>query len=143
MKTAGKLAGKTMFSKKRDQKRTVPYLFINCATDQTRIGLFLNGKVIGEKIIVSRSELSDKLLLKIDQLIKECKFKINSIAIFPGPGSYTGLRIGITTANFLAWSLKIPIYQADIDGKIISDRKDFILPIYLNQPHITKPKSKK
>ena len=129
MKTIEKLAGNL--------------LFINWATDQTRIALFLDRKMVGEKIIESRSELSDKLLLEIDQLIKGNNFQIDSIAIFPGPGSYTGLRIGITTANFLAWSLKVPIYEADIDGKIVSDRRDFVLPIYLNQPHITKPKIKK
>ncbi|MEI6144252.1 MAG: hypothetical protein WCP91_01490 [Candidatus Berkelbacteria bacterium] len=118
-------------------------LFINCANDQTRIALFLDRKMVGEKIIESRSELSDKLLFEIDQLVRENKFEIDSISIFPGPGSYTGLRIGITTANFLAWSFKIPIYEADIDGKVINSRRDFVLPIYLNQPHITKPKIKK
>ncbi|MEI8060848.1 MAG: hypothetical protein WCG99_00965 [Candidatus Berkelbacteria bacterium] len=129
MKTVEKLAGNL--------------LFINCATDQTRIALFLDRKMVCEKIIESRSELSDKLLLEIDQLIKGNNFQIDSVAIFPGPGSYTGLRIGITTANFLAWSLKVPIYEADTNGKVVSDRRDFVLPIYLNQPHITKPKIKK
>ncbi|MCX6810760.1 MAG: tRNA (adenosine(37)-N6)-threonylcarbamoyltransferase complex dimerization subunit type 1 TsaB [Candidatus Berkelbacteria bacterium] len=127
MKTKGKLAGRS--------------LFINCATDQAKIALFSDGKIIAKKIIESRSELSDKLLVEINQLAEKHHFYFESIRVFSGPGSYTGLRVGITTANFLAWSLKIPIYKADAGGNIISEKKDYILPIYLQDPHITKPKS--
>lgn len=140
MKTSEKLAGKSKFSKKRAQKRTVPYLFINCATDKIVIALFSNGKVVVEKNWQGHLELSDKLLAEIDRLVKKNSFKIESVAVFPGPGSYTGLRVGITTANFLSFALGVPTFEAGASGKIVSLEKDNILPIYFKAAHITTPK---
>jgi len=128
MKIREKLAGRT--------------LFINCATEQTRIALFLGKELIVDKIIESHSELSGKLLIEIDQLVKKNDFQVQSVAVFPGPGSYTGLRIGLTVANFFAWSLGIPIYQSDNQGFITSPRKKFIMPIYLKEAHITRSRPK-
>jgi len=116
-------------------------LFINSSADQTLIGLFVNGEMIAQKLIEIRSELSQRLLIEIDQLIKDNNFQIESVSVFAGPGSYTGLRIGITTANFIAWSLRVPIYEADAGGAV-TNQKDYILPVYLQAAHITKPKLK-
>jgi tRNA threonylcarbamoyladenosine biosynthesis protein TsaB len=35
---------------------------------------------------------------------------ITRVEVFPGPGSFTGLRVGAAIGNALAWSLKIPGY---------------------------------
>jgi tRNA threonylcarbamoyladenosine biosynthesis protein TsaB len=125
MKTKEKLAGRR--------------LFINSAADQSRIVFFDNNEKVAEEIIESRSELSDKLLSSIDKLSKANNFQIEEVSVFPGPGSYTGLRIGVTTANFLAWSFQLPIYEASAEGKIMCRKKNYVLPIYLSKPHITKP----
>lgn len=48
----------------------------------------------------------------IDELLKECGLKpsdLTQIAVAKGPGSYTGVRIGVTIAKTLAWSLNIPV----------------------------------
>ena len=87
--------------------------------------------------------MSEKLLEEINQLIDKNRAKIKVVTVYPGPGSYTGLRIGITTANFLAWSLNAPIFEADADGNIQGRDKKFMLPKYLRQAHITKPKIRK
>lgn len=50
-------------------------------------------------------ELIDKTLRKQKKTLKD----ISEIKIETGPGSFTGLRIGISVANALAWALKIPI----------------------------------
>ena len=58
--------------------------------------------------IVARNH-SDKLLPLITELLKQAQIKPNEldrIAIAKGPGSYTGLRIGATTAKTLAYTLK-------------------------------------
>lgn len=60
--------------------------------------------------------------------------QIKKIIINPGPGSFTGLRIGITVANTLADTLKIPLETPD--GKIHTQ----ITPEYGRPANITPPK---
>ncbi len=127
---------------KTNEKSTGNSLFINTADEQTRVVIFSDGKAIAEKSWNGRFELSDRLLIEINQLVKKNTIEIDSIRVFPGPGSYTGLRIGVTVANFLAWSYRVPIFPADDSGNITSKQKDFILPIYLNDAQITKSRSK-
>lgn len=42
---------------------------------------------------------------------------ISEIEVHTGPGSYTGLRVGISVANTLGWSLQIPVNGKKIDSK--------------------------
>ena len=55
---------------------------------------------------------SQQVLDLIDQILKRNKKKlteITEIEINLGPGSFTGLKVGVSVANALAWVLKIPI----------------------------------
>ena len=55
---------------------------------------------------------SQQVLDLIDQILKKNKKKlteITEIEINLGPGSFTGLKVGVSVANALAWVLKIPI----------------------------------
>ncbi len=56
---------------------------------------------------------SENLVAKIDFHLKEHqidKKELSAIVVNKGPGGYTGLRVGITTAKTLAYALKIPLY---------------------------------
>jgi tRNA threonylcarbamoyladenosine biosynthesis protein TsaB len=66
--------------------------------------------------------ISQTLLLAIDKLLKSPAFAkasvgkqkttikdLKAIVVFQGPGSYTGLRVGISVANALGFVLKIPV----------------------------------
>lgn len=76
------------------------------------IGLEIDNKKI-EKItsdlVVLRSEavlpLIDKLLKKNNLTLKD----LDGIDVFEGPGSFTGLRVGISVANALGFLLQIPV----------------------------------
>lgn len=149
MKKKEKSAGEKKFSQKRAQKRTVPFLlFLDTASDQSRIVIFQGREIKAKKIWNEHRDLSETLLVEIDELLKKSKLKLtdlDQIAVNDGPGSYTGLRIGITVANFLAWSLNLPIVAASVsNGKLSTTRANkgkFIMPKYWRNTEITKQKS--
>lgn len=69
-------------------------------------------KVIGEVITNLPKNHSVRVMPTIEQLMKECGIKpkeLERIVVAMGPGSYTGVRIGVTIAKTLAWSLEIPL----------------------------------
>ncbi|WP_163652068.1 tRNA (adenosine(37)-N6)-threonylcarbamoyltransferase complex dimerization subunit type 1 TsaB [Listeria sp. PSOL-1] len=87
-------------------------LGIDTATDIMAVSLYHQEKVLGEYTTNLKKNHSIRLLPAIDMLMKECQVKIadlEKIAVAEGPGSYTGLRIGVSTAKTLAWDLGIPL----------------------------------
>jgi len=85
-----------------------------------------------------------------DQLEKNGKTftDISGIGVFSGPGSFTGLRIGLTVMNTMADSLSVPIVEGKDDDwqlqaitKLQSGKNDqIVLPFYGSDAHITKPR---
>lgn len=76
------------------------------------IGLLDDQELIAEYTVNSSVTHAERLMIQIDLLLRGVGLKIeemDGIAIALGPGSFTGLRIGVTTAKALAYSLKIPI----------------------------------
>ena len=65
----------------------------------------------------ARQDKSQKLLPFIDELLKKKKKKITDITkieINTGPGSFTGLRVGVSVANTLGWVLGVPVNGCDL-----------------------------
>ena len=91
--------------------------------------------------------LARGLLSFIQEKVGDVK-NISGIGIMRGPGSFTGLRIGMAVANTLADGLGIPIVGETGDswresalGRLSSGEDDqVILPFYGGDAHITKPK---
>lgn len=71
----------------------------------------------------ARREKAQKLLPFIDELFKKQGRKledITEIEVNIGPGSFTGLRVGVSVANALGWALGIPVNGKDLKkGKVI------------------------
>jgi tRNA threonylcarbamoyladenosine biosynthesis protein TsaB len=73
---------------------------------------------------------------------------ISAIGVFEGPGSFTGLRIGLTVMNTIADAQAIPIVGGRGDNwqdAVLSKLKDcenekIVLPFYGSEAHITAPK---
>lgn len=68
--------------------------------------------VIGEWITNQKKNHSVRAMPAIEKLMKECDIApkdLTKIVVAEGPGSYTGVRIGVTIAKTLAWTLDIPL----------------------------------
>ena len=88
---------------------------IKTDTPVAEIALFQDQKKIDTITWEAHRQLADTIHLKMLQLLEQNSKKwedIQGVAIFKGPGSFTGLRIGISVANALAFSLKVPIIAA-------------------------------
>lgn len=87
-------------------------LGIDTATEQGSLGLCRDQEPIGELMFQASMNQSEKLIPAIEQLLSLNgirKHELELIAVSMGPGSFTGLRIGMATAKGLARSLKISL----------------------------------
>jgi tRNA threonylcarbamoyladenosine biosynthesis protein TsaB len=87
-------------------------LAIDTSTSCGVVGLSVDGQPIGEVSMVSNEAHSARLLPSIDWLLKTCGFTLQDVDGFGvtlGPGSFTGLRIGLSTVKGFAWSTRKPV----------------------------------
>ena len=69
-------------------------------------------QVVGEYTLNVRTTHSERLLAAVDRLLQDAGWTprvLEGIAVALGPGSFTGLLIGVSTVKALAFSLKIPV----------------------------------
>ena len=88
-------------------------LGIETATKNCSVALFKDGIVIAEKEHISDGYThAEQLTLFIQDVINSANItlkKVEAVALSMGPGSYTGLRIGTSTAKGLCYALDIPL----------------------------------
>lgn len=87
-------------------------LGIETSTEFASISLARDGKILSEYKFFAYKKLLEKLIPLIDFLLKENNFKISDIegiGVTTGPGSFTGIRIGVLTAKTLSQCLSIPV----------------------------------
>lgn len=90
-------------------------------TDKPEAELYLydGPKKLAEIKWQAHIKLAETLNLKIEELLSKANMsyeELNGIAVFKGPGSFTGLRIGISVANSFAYALKIPVVARPGEG---------------------------
>lgn len=87
-------------------------LHIDTATETAGIYLALEGVMIAASVNQQQQDHAKWIHPAIEQLMKESGFGLpvlKAIAITNGPGSYTGLRVGMATAKGLCYALSIPL----------------------------------
>ncbi len=91
-------------------------LLIESATNVCSVALQQDTDIIAVRESTVPNAHSSMLTLFIDELFEETGLKpqdLNTVTISSGPGSYTGLRIGVSTAKAICFALNIPLIAVD------------------------------
>ena len=92
-------------------------LNLETATKNCSVALAKDGKTITCKEIAAQNfSHAEKLHVFIEEILCENNIQfsdLNAIAVSQGPGSYTGLRIGVSSAKGLCYALNIPMIAID------------------------------
>ena len=126
-------------------------MYLAIRSDKPEAEIYLldaNGQIAKQKIWSANRTLVRDLPGEIDDLINQEYNQLVGVIAFRGPGSFTGLRIGITVANAIAYGQGLPIVGAMGDDwlkvgiKRLSNHEDdqIVLPEYGAVPHITPAK---
>lgn len=117
---------------------------------EAELGLYRDETQERYEVWEAHRRLAETLHKKIDAMLQSSQLElkdIEGIVVYQGPGSFTGLRIGLAAANALAYSLNIPIVAAGNDWiengiKMLLGGEDqkVALPDYGQPARVTKQK---
>lgn len=127
------------------------YLSIRTDKPESEIGLFRDGTPLSYYHWEANRRLAETIHKTMEQQLEkqELGYKdIDGLIIYKGPGSFTGLRIGVSVANALASSLNIPIVgcsgsewtEVGISRLNNSENDKQVVPEYGSLPNVTKQK---
>ena len=114
------------------KRQNMKVLGIETSTGSGSVAVLEGDKVLGEFFLNLGPTHSEKLLPMLDWLLKEVgveKNEIEGIAVSKGPGSFTALRVGISTAKGLAFSLGIPV--VGVSSLEVLARNLLYTPLYI------------
>jgi tRNA threonylcarbamoyladenosine biosynthesis protein TsaB len=87
-------------------------LAIDTSNQVMGVAIMQDGNIAGELITNSNKDHSSRLMSAIVDVMGKVDIapeQLDEIVVAHGPGSYTGTRIGVTTAKTMAWALQIPL----------------------------------
>lgn len=108
------------------------YLFLDTSSSRVIIAFVKDDNIIFNINLKNDNNLSNKLLVLINDNFKEHNIKtqdINKIFVVNGPGSFTGIRCGVTVAKTLAYLLKIEIAPISELEAMASGYNEIVCPV--------------
>lgn len=128
-------------------------LILTIRTDkpEAELGLYDGTTQIAYETWQAHRQLAETIHMKIRELLesqRKSPQEITGVVLYKGPGSFTGLRIGASIADALAYSLNAPIvgvngdsWQRDGIARLENGEDDKIVQLEYGAPvHITKQK---
>ena len=110
-------------------------LYIDTTTSYLYTGLVVDKKLVSEVKKDLGKDLSSYTLKEIDTMLKQNHLEpndIDKIIVVNGPGSFTGIRVGVTIAKTYAYSLKKEIVTiSSLEAMAISSKEDDIIKVPL------------
>lgn len=126
-------------------------LTIRTDKPEAEIGLYDGSEQLAYEVWTAHRQLAETLHRKIEALLgahgKDWP-DVQGIICYQGPGSFTGLRIGLTVGNALSYSYGIPVVAEQDPGWLeqglrrlaAGERDELALPFYGADAHITPPR---
>ena len=117
------------------------FISLECSTHSPSVSIFLNNKHIDTYQI--KESTSSALPLCIHKILEKNSIHINKmdyIATTIGPGTFTGIRVGLSLSQGLAYSLGIPIVPINVIEVLnyqIKTTKEYIVAIHSYKNFIT------
>jgi tRNA threonylcarbamoyladenosine biosynthesis protein TsaB len=128
-------------------------LTIRTDSPQAEIGLYDDDKKLKVVSWLADRQLAETIHKQILEVLKSQQLDwhdVEAVVGYQGPGSFTGLRIGLTVANSLAVGLSVPIVgvnskaqnwsQTGIKRLLAGHNDNLVMPEYGSEPNITKPR---
>ncbi len=91
-------------------------LSVDTSAKNLSLALLKNNKILETQLVTENPDYATYLIPKLDFLLKKTKTSLSEISIIGcniGPGSFTGLRVGLSFIRTLATELKIKIFQTN------------------------------
>ena len=108
-------------------------LFIDSSRRELSVALINNDKLISSVNVESYSKHSNFLMNTIKSILKDNTISINDVdnfVVLNGPGSFTGVRVGITISKTLAWVLSKKIYTlSTLEAQKLSVKDDVVISV--------------
>lgn len=122
------------------------YIFLDTSTPVCKLWIYENEQQALHEWEAGR-ELAGGILAFLGETLGGFDH-IDGIGVYQGPGSFTGLRIGMTVLNTIADTNKIPIvgeqggdWRAKAAERLMDSQNDtIVLPVYGRSANITKPR---
>lgn len=126
-------------------------LTIRTDKPEAEVGLYDGETQLAYETWHAHRELAETIHRKVEALLQsqhKSLEDLQGIVCFQGPGSFTGLRIGLTVANALSYSYHLPVVatqdpmwlERGIQRLQNGETDDLALPFYGADAHITPPK---
>lgn len=128
-------------------------LILTIRTDkpEAEVGVFEDAEQRAYITWPAHRELSATIHHKLNEVLASQDKKlrdVEGIVCFKGPGSFTGLRMGLTVGNALAYSLDVPIistmgddwYVSGIRALLAGTNERIAMPEYGGEAHTTMPR---
>ncbi|GAB6934709.1 MAG: tRNA (adenosine(37)-N6)-threonylcarbamoyltransferase complex dimerization subunit type 1 TsaB [Bacillota bacterium] len=111
-------------------------LSLDTSSRAMSVALLQDDRVLGEWCTNTQHHHSVRLMPAVRQLMAEVGVTpraLSAVAVAKGPGSYTGVRIGVTTAKTMAWALDIPLVGVSTLQVLAANVPDFpglVVPLF-------------
>ena len=107
-------------------------LFIDSTRKSLSVALASEGKLLFVSNVNSYSKHSNFLMNEIKNILEKENtdiYEIDDIVVLNGPGSFTGIRVGVTIAKTICWTLSKKLYQMSNLKALELCSEDYVIPV--------------